>query len=51
MIFLSMLGLSSIWFVLFMDTAAVLATLLNAIRVTKDPLIDTSRFASPKDEF
>ena len=51
MIFLSMLGLSSIWFVLFMDSAAILATLLNAIRVTKDPLIDTSRFAAPKDEF
>ena len=51
MIFLSMLGLSSIWFVLFMDSAAVLATLLNAIRVTKDPLIDMSRFAAPKDEF
>ncbi len=51
MIFLSMLGLSSIWFVLFMDSAAVLATLLNAIRVTKDPLIDTSRFAPSKDEF
>lgn len=51
MIFLSMLGLSSIWFVLFMDSAAVLATLLNAIRVTKDPLIDTSRFAAPKGEF
>ena len=51
MIFLSMLGLGSIWFVLFMDSAAVLATLLNAIRVTKDPLIDTSRFAAPKGEF
>lgn len=51
MIFLSMLGLSSIWFVLFMDSAAALATLLNAIRVTKDPLIDMSRFAAPKDEF
>ena len=51
MIFLSMLGLSSIWFVLFMDVVAVLATLLNAIRVTKNPLIDTSRFAAPKDEF
>lgn len=51
MIFLSMLGLSSIWFVLFMNSAAVLATLLNAIRVTKDPLIDMSRFAAPKDEF
>ncbi len=51
MIFLSMLGLSSIWFVLFMDSAAVLATMLNAIRVTKDPLIDMSRFAAPKDEF
>ena len=50
MIFLSMIGLSNIWFVLFMDVAAVLATLLNAIRVTKDPLIDMSRFAAPRDE-
>ena len=39
LIFLSMIGYCSIWFVMFMDIAAVIATLLNAIRVTKDPLI------------
>ena len=50
MIFLSMLGYCNIWFVLFMDVVAVLATLLNAIRVTKDPLIDLSRFSAPKEE-
>lgn len=50
LIFLSMLGLCSLWFVLFMDVAAVLATLLNAIRVTKDPLIDLERFSAPKEE-
>ena len=50
MILLSMLGFSSIWFVLFMDTAAVLASLLNAIRVTKDPLIDLSRMTPPREE-
>ena len=50
LIFLSMLGFSSLWFVLFMDTAAVLATLLNAIRVTKDPLIDLDRFTAPKED-
>lgn len=51
LIFLSMLGLSSIWFVLFMDAAAVLATLLNTIRVTTDPLIDLGRLAAPEDRF
>lgn len=50
MVFLSMIGFSSIWFVMFMDIAAVLATLLNAIRVTKDPLIDLSRLNAPKEE-
>ena len=50
MIFLSILGFCSIWFVLFMDTVAVLASLLNAIRVTKDPLIDMKRLAPPRAE-
>jgi Cd2+/Zn2+-exporting ATPase len=49
MIFLSMIGYNSIWFVMFMDIAAVLATLLNAIRVTKDPLIDLRRMAEEDD--
>lgn len=43
-IFLSMIGVSSIWFVLFMDAAAVLASLLNAIRVTKAPLLNLRRY-------
>ena len=50
LVFLSMIGFSSIWFVLFMDTAAVIGTLLNTIRVTKNPLIDMSRFAAPRGE-
>lgn len=49
-IFLSMIGVSSIWFVLFMDAAAVLASMLNAIRVTKAPLIDLERFAASHDD-
>ena len=50
LIILSMIGYSNIWFVLFMDTAAVLATMLNAIRVTKDPIIDLNRFSAPRDD-
>ena len=50
MVFLSMIGYCSIWFVMFMDVAAVLATLLNAIRVTKDPLIDLRRMAAEDDQ-
>ena len=50
LIFLSMIGICSIWFVMFMDIVAVLATLLNAIRVTKDPLIDLRR-ANEQDDF
>ena len=50
LIFLSMLGFCKLWFVLFLDVAAVLATLLNAIRVTKDPLINLERFSVPKEE-
>lgn len=50
MIFLGMLGFNSLWFVLFMDVAAVIATLLNAVRVTKEPLIDLSRFTPPQEQ-
>lgn len=49
LILLSMLGYCSIWFVLFMDVVAVLATILNAIRVTKKPMIDFSRFTPPSE--
>lgn len=40
LIFLSILGYSKIWFVLFIDAAAQLATMLNAIRVTKESTLD-----------
>lgn len=40
MIFLSILGYSQIWFVLFIDSAAMLATILNAIRVTQDSVLN-----------
>ncbi len=50
MIFLGLIGFNSIWFVMFMDIAAVLATILNAIRVTKDPLIDLNRMAAEDAE-
>ena len=50
MIFLSMLGFCTIWFVLFMDVVAVLATLLNAIRVTKSPLVELGSFSASREE-
>ena len=50
MILLSMIGMNSIWFVLFMDVAAVLATLLNSIRVTKEPLVNLNRYSDKQDD-
>jgi len=40
LIFLSIVGYSSLWFVVFIDTAAAIATILNSIRVTSESLID-----------
>ena len=39
LILLSMIGYCNIWFAFFIDLAATLATMLNAIRVTKDSLV------------
>ena len=39
LVFLSIIGYSNLWFVVFMDTVAALATLLNAIRVTTPSLL------------
>ena len=50
MIFLSMIGANSIWFVLLMDVVATAATLLNTIRATKAPLVDLSRLFAGKDD-
>ena len=43
LIFLSFIGYSTLWFVVFIDTAAALATLLNAIRVTTPSLLSKSK--------
>ena len=40
LIFLSIIGYSTLWFVVFMDTVAALATLLNSIRVTTPSLLE-----------
>ena len=39
LIFLSIIGYSNLWFVVFIDTVAALATILNAIRVTTPSLL------------
>ncbi|MCR5136055.1 MAG: HAD family hydrolase [Oscillospiraceae bacterium] len=39
LIFLSIIGYSNLWFVVFIDTVAALATILNAIRVTMPSLL------------
>ena len=39
LIFLSIIGYSNLWFVVFIDTVAALATLLNAIRVTSPSIL------------
>ena len=43
LIFLSIIGYSNLWFVVFMDTVAALATLLNAIRVTTPSLLHRNK--------
>lgn len=50
LVFFSLLGRCSIWFAIFIDTAAALAAILNAIRVTKDPWIDLNKLPFMKDD-
>ena len=40
LLFLALTGNCSVWFAIFLDFVAAIATILNTIRVTKDPLID-----------
>ena len=39
LVFLSIIGLCSVWFAVFIDTVAAVATILNSIRVTSESLI------------
>ena len=50
LIFLGMTGHCTLWFAMFLDMAAALATILNTIRVTQPPLVDLSKFLNEKDE-
>lgn len=50
LIFLSMTGHCTLWFAMFLDMAAALATILNTIRVTQPPLIDLSNLMNGKDD-
>ena len=40
LVFLSIIGYCNIWFAIFIDTAAAIATILNTIRVTRESLIN-----------
>ena len=50
LIFLAMTGHCTLWFAMFLDMAAALATILNTIRVTQRPLIDLSGLLNEKDD-
>ena len=40
LLFLALTGNCTVWFAIFLDFAAAIASVLNTIRVTKDPLIE-----------
>ena len=50
LIFLSMIGCGSLWFMMFMEIAANIGTHLNSIRVTQAPLIDFEKLFGGKQE-
>lgn len=44
LIFLSIIGYCNLWFAIFIDFAAAIATILNTIRVTSESLISTIKY-------
>jgi len=48
LIFLSIVGYCNIWFAIFIDMVAAIATLLNTIRVTQNSLIANVRYKAGK---
>ena len=48
LIFLSMVGYCNLWFAIFIDMAAAIATLLNSIRVTQDSLLNILLYKAGK---
>ena len=48
LIFLSMVGYCNLWFAIFIDMAAAMATILNSIRVTQDSIINILLYKTGK---
>lgn len=48
LIFLSIIGYCNVWFAIFIDIVAILATMLNAVRVTNESLLNTYRARTGK---
>ena len=48
LIFLSIVGYCNLWFAIFIDFVAAVATILNTIRVTSESLITTLKYKSGK---
>ena len=44
LIFLSIVGYCNVWFAIFIDMVAAVATILNSIRVTNESLLDTLKY-------
>lgn len=44
LIFLSIIGFCNLWFAIFIDFAAAIATVLNTVRVTSESLINTIKY-------
>ena len=44
LIFLSIIGFCNLWFAIFIDFAAAIATILNTVRVTSESLINTIKY-------
>ena len=48
LIFLSIVGFCNVWFAIFIDMAAALATILNSIRVTNESLLRSFQYKRGK---
>ena len=44
LVFLSIVGYCNLWFAIFIDMVAAVATILNTIRVTNESLLTTLRY-------
>ena len=50
LIFLSIVGYCNLWFAIFIDFVAAVATILNTIRVTSESLITTLKYKAENNK-